>query len=130
MEFSARPNCCYCSGVLPALFSSSNPTGFEEVLDQIPHVVSLDMNAQLTCEFIAVKVKVALKHMAPLKSPGPNSMTPLFYQSYWSLVGSNVTEAILCFLNSTSIGKGTKKYLTTSQNYSNHHIILISRVML
>ena len=88
------------------------------------------MNAQQTCEFTAAKVEVALKQMAPLKSPGPNSVSPLFYQSYWSLVGSNVTEAILCFLNSTSIGKGTKKYITNSQNYSNHHIILISRVML
>ena len=55
-------------------------TSFEEVLDQIPHVVSLDMNAQLTYEFTAVKMEVALKKMAPLKSPRPNSMSPLFYQ--------------------------------------------------
>ena len=41
--------------------------------------------------------------MAPLKSPGLDSMPPLFYQSYWSLVGPKVTKAILLYLNSGTL---------------------------
>ena len=37
--------------------------------------------------------------MAPLKSPGLDSMLPLFFQNYWSLVGNDVIEAILSYLN-------------------------------
>ena len=63
------------------------------------------MNAQLTCEFNAVEVEMDLKQMSPLKSPGPDGMPPLFFQSYWSLVGSDVIEAILCYLNSGTLPK-------------------------
>ena len=41
--------------------------------------------------------------MAPLKSPGLDSMLPLFFQNYWSLVGSDVIEAILSYLNSGTL---------------------------
>ena len=48
---------------------------------------------------------MALKQMSPLKSPGLNVMPPLFFQSYLSLVGSDVIEAILCYLNSGTLPK-------------------------
>ena len=50
-------------------------------------------------EFTIEEVEVALKQMAPLKSPGPDGMPPLFYQNYWSLIRSNVTLSILHYLN-------------------------------
>ena len=37
--------------------------------------------------------------MHPKKSPGLDSMPPLFYQYFWSLLGECVTKAILDFLN-------------------------------
>ena len=37
--------------------------------------------------------------MAPLKSFGPDGMPPLFYQNYWSLIGSDVTHSILHYLH-------------------------------
>lgn len=61
------------------------------------------MNAQLTDTFTAAEVEAALKEMALLKAPGPNGMPLLFYQSYWSLVGSDVIEAILNYLNTDSL---------------------------
>ena len=56
------------------LFSSDNSQDFDEVLDQIPQVVTTDMNTQLTHEFNAVEVEMALKQMSPLKSPGPDEI--------------------------------------------------------
>ena len=82
------------------LFESSNPT---LGLNSMVKVVTNDMNAQLSQEFMAWEVEVALKHMAPLKAPGPDGMPPLFYQNYWNLVGNDVTKTILSYLNSATI---------------------------
>lgn len=61
------------------------------------------MNAQLTSDFIAAEVETTLKQMAPLKSPDPDGMPPLFYQNYWFLVGNDVIEAILMNLNNSTL---------------------------
>lgn len=82
------------------LFTSSEPKNFEEILEQIPTMVTDDMNKELLNKFIAEEVKDTLKQMTPLKSPGPDGMPSLFYQSYWFLVGADVTKAILLYLNS------------------------------
>ena len=84
------------------LFTSSSPSNFEEVIKTIPHVVTDEMNDMLTTEFHIEEVEVALKQMAPLKALGPNGMPPLFYQSYWSLLGFDMSTTILHYLNSSS----------------------------
>ena len=55
--------------------------------------------------FIVEEVECAIRDMAPLKAPGPNGMPPLFYQTYWTDVGMDVSQAILSCLNSRSILK-------------------------
>ena len=82
------------------LFTSSEPVNLDEILEKIPTMVTEEMNSELLKEFTAEEVENALKQMAPLKSPGSDGMPPLFYQSYWSLVGTDVTKAILMYLNS------------------------------
>ena len=82
-----------------ALFTSQNPNSFDDILAQVPQVVTTEMNHDLITNFKAEEVEIALKHMAPLKSPRPDGMLPIFYQHCWSLVGSDVVDAILLFLN-------------------------------
>ena len=82
-----------------ALFTTQNPDNFDEILAQIPQVVTDEMNNDLMVEFQKEEIEIALKQMAPLKSPGPNGMLPIFYQHYWSLVGNDVVDDILYFLN-------------------------------
>jgi len=41
--------------------------------------------------------------MAPLKAPGPDGMSHLFYQHYWNLVGDDVCQSVLNFLNNASL---------------------------
>ena len=63
------------------------------------------MNEQLSQEFQAREVQQAIKQMAPLKALAPNCMPPLFFQHYWNLIGDDVIDSVLTFLNSASLPK-------------------------
>ena len=52
---------------------------------------------------------------APLKSPGPDGLSPFFFQKYWNVVGFDVTTAIPSVLN--------YGHLLQKMNYT--HIVLV-----
>ena len=81
------------------LFTTSNPTLHQGVLDQIPQVITAEMNHELTCNFEEWEVAQALKQMAPLKAPGPDGMPPLFFQHFWPMIEGDVTHLVLSWLN-------------------------------
>ena len=101
-----------------SLFSTSNPSTMEEVIAHVEQVVCPDMNAKLMAPYSAEEVKRALFQMSPSKSPGPDGMTALFFQKFWNIVGPNVTDAVLDFLN---CGK-----MLSSINFT--HIALVPKV--
>ena len=61
------------------------------------------MNADLIKVFTRAEVEFALKHMEPLKAPALDGMPPIFFQSFWSLVGDDVSTAVLDCLNNCHI---------------------------
>ena len=61
------------------------------------------MNAQLLSPFLREEVEVAVKQMKPISAPGPDGMPPLFYQSFWSLIGVDICSAVLDCLNNCKI---------------------------
>ncbi|KAL0444606.1 UNVERIFIED_CONTAM: putative mitochondrial protein [Sesamum latifolium] len=71
------------------LFQTSNPTdeAMDEVLRGMPTRVSESMNEALIQPFVPDEVKLVISQMYPYKSPGPNGMSPVFYQKYWHIVG-------------------------------------------
>lgn len=81
------------------LFITSNPWEINYVLQFTPQVVTLDMNNMLLAKFTKIEVDITLKQMAPLKSPGPNSMPPIFYQHYWESIGDDVAKVVIFCLN-------------------------------
>ena len=85
------------------LFTTSNPILHQEVLDQISHVISNDMNQELTCKFEEWEVAQALKQMSPMKAPGLDGMPPLFFQHFWPMIEGNVTHSVLSWLNSGTL---------------------------
>ena len=66
-------------------------------------MVSESMNEVLTSPYVREEVDVAIKQMAPLKASGLDSMPPLFFQTFWSDIGLDVSESMLSCLNSRTI---------------------------
>ena len=81
------------------LFSTSNPTGIDTILEEVTPRVTEEMNLALTRNFTVEEVHSAMQQMAPLSTPGPDGMSPVFYKSFWHIVGKDVTKAALAILN-------------------------------
>ena len=92
------------------IFTTSSPHNLDGVLDGVQEVVTSEMNTTLTAPYKAEEVEIAIKDMAPLKAPGPNGMPSFFYQTYWSEVGMDITQAVLSCLNSNFILKSINPY--------------------
>ena len=61
------------------------------------------MIEQLEGDFQACEVKEALNQMAPLTAPSPDGMSPIFYKSFWHIVGEDVFAVALRALNSSIV---------------------------
>ena len=81
------------------IFSSSNPTGFDEVLAGMLPMMTSEMNMRLDRQFTGDEVFKALNQMAPLTAPGPDGMSPIFYKTFWHIIGPDVTNVVLTTLN-------------------------------
>ncbi|KAL0013373.1 hypothetical protein SO802_000442 [Lithocarpus litseifolius] len=74
-------------------------------MEGVQRVVTEEMNSKLTAIYTMKEVELAIKEMVPLKAPGPNGMPPLFYQTYWSNVGMDISHAVISCLNYSSLLK-------------------------
>lgn len=81
------------------LYSANQDKGSLDFLSNLGNRLSDSMRTEMAQDFIVEEIKVALNQMHPIKAPGPNEMSPLFYQRYWNIIGSSVTQALLKALN-------------------------------
>ncbi|XP_074314766.1 uncharacterized protein LOC141650159 [Silene latifolia] len=72
----------------------------------------------LCAPFTEFDVLRAIRTMNGSKSPGPDGITPRFYQFFWPQIGSLVSAAVLQFLNSGVMLK----------EWNNTHIVLIPKI--
>lgn len=73
------------------LFTSSNLGNLEQILEGIQPVVTEDMQITLAKPFVVEKVECAIRDMAPLKAPRLDGIPPLFYQTYWTDIGMDIS---------------------------------------
>ncbi|KAM1453743.1 hypothetical protein ACFX1S_003497 [Malus domestica] len=85
------------------LFESQGGDGMEEVLTNILLVVSEEMNEDLIRSVYDEEIKSAVFQMHSTKAPGPDGMSPRFYQNHWDVVGSDVCNGIRSMLHSGCI---------------------------
>ena len=76
------------------MYRSDNPSNFDASLGAITKRVTQEMNEELVAEFKAEEVWQALQQMHPTKAPGPDGMSPIFYQKYWDIVGHDVVNCV------------------------------------
>ena len=57
------------------------------------------MNENLIKDFTAKEVKSALQQRHPTKALGLDGMSAIFFQKFWNVVGSDVTNMVLIVLN-------------------------------
>lgn len=90
-------------GIFSNLFTTSDPSGFDDILNNVLPMVSAEMNMNLNREYTENEVSRALQQMEPLTAPDPNGMSSVFYKTFWHIVGKEVTVVILAILNSGTI---------------------------
>ncbi|KAL9682775.1 hypothetical protein QQ045_014583 [Rhodiola kirilowii] len=76
---------------------------WEREFENIPKVISVEMNQILTAPFSESKVKRALFQIHPTKALGVDGFTALFFQSNWDVVGNDVVKVVLDCLNNDSL---------------------------
>ena len=91
---------------LKDIYSTSFPVDFRASLGAADRKVSDAMNEDLLSDFKAEEVRRALKQMHPTKSPGPDGMSPVFFQRYWDIVGPHVVDCVLNILRTGVIPYG------------------------
>ena len=80
------------------LFSTTNPTDFDNFLDEIMPSISPQMNQILLRTATEEEVRQALFMMHPEKAPDPDGMTALFFQHSWHIVKKDLVEMVNNFL--------------------------------
>ena len=100
------------------MFSASVCDRIEECLQVVPCKVTEEMRQSLAREVSADEIKEALFQMGPTKAPGPDGMNALFFQKFWHIVGDNVVNAVLEFLQSSNM----------VSNINHTYIVLIPKV--
>lgn len=81
------------------LFSAQDDLNPELVLQHVPRKVTDEMNERLARPYTTVEVERAIHMMGANKAPRPDGFTVGFYQLHWDLMGSDITAAVLQFLN-------------------------------
>ena len=82
------------------IYSTEHPSEYEVNVEDVESCITPEMNKSLLENFRAEEIRCAINQMHPTKSPGPDGMSPLFYQKYWDVVGPFVTNSVLQILNS------------------------------
>ncbi|XP_062112653.1 uncharacterized protein LOC133823820 [Humulus lupulus] len=75
----------------------STVMNWDHVVNHITPSITGAHNELMMSPIDAAEVKRALFQMHPEKSPGPDGMTPGFYKKYWSIVGTDVVQAVKSF---------------------------------
>ena len=81
------------------LFTSSLQSTENEILWEIPELVTEEMNNCLTRDVTEAEIKKALFKMNLSKAPGPDGMTTLFYQKFWHIVRLDLVSTIKSFFS-------------------------------
>ncbi|VFQ67130.1 unnamed protein product [Cuscuta campestris] len=76
------------------------------ILGTVNKRITEAQNQRLCVPVVKEEVKRAVFGMHPDKSPGPDGFNPGFFQAFWGVVGDDVTQAIMDFMDRTGEAPG------------------------
>lgn len=79
-----------------SLFTATE-VDWQEVVSYIPSTITNVQSDLLLRPITLEEVKGALFQMNPDKAPGPDGMTPRFYQKYWHIIGGDIVNLVRNF---------------------------------
>lgn len=79
------------------LFKSSNSEDYQSLLCDLPPRVTYRMNHFLSQSVSPDEVKDAVFSIKPDSAPGADGMSGFFFQSYWDIVGDQLTMEVISF---------------------------------
>ena len=68
------------------MFTTLNPTSFDEILSGVLPSVTEEMNSRLVWCYMVVEIQKALNQMAPLTALGPDGMSRIFINLFGILL--------------------------------------------
>ncbi|XP_071912962.1 uncharacterized protein [Coffea arabica] len=93
------------------IYTSERPEEFSEILEGIPQTITDEMNMKLTRKVTEQEISQAVFSMHPNKSPGPDGMSPVFFQKFWSILKVDIICAVNSFFDSGFILKSINETL-------------------
>ena len=96
-----------------SIFTLSKPFEFESILQGIHPAISEEAAGFLSCEFHVDDFWAMPKQMAPLTAPSLDGMSPIFYKSFWHIVGEDLTVVVLKALNLGVVPESLNSTFTT-----------------
>ena len=81
------------------IFTTSNPIRMQQTIEVVRNRITPANHEFLSQEFSDIEVFEAIKQMKSIAAPGPDGLNALFYQSYWHIIGGDITNYVLNILN-------------------------------
>lgn len=79
------------------LYQSQGPRNFTPVIDQLPEMVTTDMNRRLLAEVTIEEVTDAAFQLGATKAPGPDGLNGLFYHHHWEDIKWDIFKEVKKF---------------------------------
>ncbi|XP_062014482.1 uncharacterized protein LOC133731021 [Rosa rugosa] len=79
------------------------PRDWDDVLNLVDPIISPEMNASLLAPVSVQEIHDAVFQLGPLKAPGPNGFSGIFYQCYWNIVNKVIVEATTDFMSTGTL---------------------------
>ncbi|KAH1065446.1 hypothetical protein J1N35_030433 [Gossypium stocksii] len=101
--FSSTEDCLkLATNYFISLFSASEMGSDDHVFGLVEKKVTESMNESLLKAFSEEEIISAVKMMAPLKAPGVDRFSVMFFQRYWHIIGPKISSYCLSILRGES----------------------------